>query len=149
MKTLFYSSLLLLNMYATHAKPNDLQANKIIGVWLSADKDLKVEIFERNAHYFGKVVWFWCDPKTPDMNSFKDTENPDPKLRDRKWLGMKVVENLTYKQYGEWNNGTIYDPNTGRKYSSVVRLKTPDTLIVRGYWGIVLLGKNMEFHRVN
>ncbi|WP_158237999.1 DUF2147 domain-containing protein [Emticicia sp. TH156] len=149
MKTLFYTSLLLVNIYAIHSKPDDLQANKIIGIWLSADKDLKVEIFKRNAHYFGKVVWFWCDSKTPDMNSFKDTENPDTRLRDRKWLGMEVVESLTYKQYGEWNNGTIYDPNTGRKYSSVVRLKTRDTLIVRGYWGIELLGKNLEFHRVN
>lgn len=149
MKILFFISLLLMQIQAIDTKPDEVAANRIVGTWLSADKDLKVEIFKKNRQFFGKVVWFLCDPKTPDMESFRDTENPDPKLRSRKWLGMEVVENLTYIHNSEWDNGTIYDPNSGRKYSSVVRLKDASTLVVRGYWGIELFGKNLEFHRVN
>jgi uncharacterized protein (DUF2147 family) len=151
MKVFFLISFLLLNIIKNDKpseKINSTYADKIIGTWLSADKDLKVEIFNRNGHYFGKVVWFACLPTTPNMDDFKDTENPDPKLRTRKWLGMEVVENLTYNKESSWENGTIYDPNSGRKYSSVVRLKDNNTLVVRGYWGIELFGKSLDFKRV-
>jgi uncharacterized protein (DUF2147 family) len=151
MKVLFLISFLLLNIIKNDKpseKINSTYADKIIGTWLSADKDLKVEIFNRNGHYFGKVVWFACLQTTPNMDDFKDTENPDPKLRTRKWLGMEVVENLTYNKESSWENGTIYDPNSGRKYSSVVRLKDNNTLVVRGYWGIELFGKSLDFKRV-
>lgn len=123
-------------------------SDKIVGFWLSENKDLKVEIFKKNNQYFGKVVWFACLPETPNMSDFKDSENPDPKLRNRPWLGMEVVENLKFNGKDAWEDGKIYDPNSGRTYSSVVRLKNMNTLIVRGYWGIEFFGKNLEFHRV-
>lgn len=146
MKILFLISFLLLNV-AKDIKTSDV-SEKIIGTWVSEDKGFKVEIFNKNGHYFGKLVWFVCDRKTPNMDDFKDKENPDPKLKNRKWLGMEVVENLTYNSDGSWGNGTVYDPNSGRKYSSVVRLKDNSTLIVKGYLGVELFGKNLEFHRV-
>jgi uncharacterized protein (DUF2147 family) len=123
-------------------------SDKIVGFWLSAEKDLKVEIFKKNNEFHGKVVWFACLPETPNMSDFKDTENPDPKLRNRPWLGMEVVENLKFNGKDAWEDGKIYDPNSGHTYSSVVRLKNMNTLIVRGYWGIEFFGKNLEFHRV-
>jgi uncharacterized protein (DUF2147 family) len=152
MKILLFISFLIVNIHKdtkVYKIANDASSDKIIGKWLSEERDLKVEIFKKNDHYFGKVVWFFCLPETPNMDDFKDTENPDPKLRNRKWLGMEVVENLIFNNKDAWGNGTIYDPNSGRKYNSVVRLKDANTLIVRGYWGIELFGKNLEFHRAN
>jgi len=122
-------------------------SDKILGTWLSEKRDLKVEIFKKNEKYFGKVVWFKCDPKTPNMEDFKDTENPDSKLRNRSWLGMQVVDNLVFNGKNSWQNGSIYDPNSGRTYTSVVRLENTKKLIVRGYWGIEFFGKNMVFYR--
>lgn len=152
MKILLFISFLLIN---TPNNPKffgiaeNSESDKIIGKWLSEESDLKVEMYKKNNVYFGKVIWFACIPETPNMEDFKDTENPNPKLRNRKWLGMEVVENLLYNGKHTWGNGTIYDPNSGRTYSAVVRLKDSNTLIVRGYWGIELFGKNLEFHRVN
>ncbi|CAH0995537.1 hypothetical protein EMA8858_01660 [Emticicia aquatica] len=123
-------------------------SDRIIGTWFSEDKDLKVEIFKKNGHFLGKVVWFICDPKTPNMEDFKDIENPNPNLRNRSWLGMLVVENLLFNGKDTWENGSIYDPNTGRTYNSVVKLKDINTLVVRGYWGFEIFGKNLVFHRV-
>lgn len=123
--------------------------NRIIGVWLSSEKDLKVEIYKQNDAYFGKIVWFACEPQTPDMNAFKDTENPNPALRGRKWLGLNVLKNLTYNNKGYWSGGEIYDPNTGSTYNTTVRLLNNDQVSVKGYWGIELIGKNMEFHRIS
>jgi uncharacterized protein (DUF2147 family) len=82
------------------------------------------------------------------MESFKDTENPDPTLRNRPWLGMVVVSDLKFNGENEWNDGNIYDPNTGRTYRSVVRLNSAQELIVRGYWGIELFGKNLKFKKI-
>lgn len=130
-----------------HEKENT--GNKIIGTWLSAKKDLKVEIYQKNEAYFGRIVWFACEPKTPDMHAFKDTQNPDPKLRERKWLGMNVLQDLTYNDKGYWSDGKIYDPNSGTTYSSTVHLTSDNTVSVKGYWGIELIGKSLEFHRVN
>jgi uncharacterized protein (DUF2147 family) len=125
------------------------KSEKIIGTWLSEEKDLKVEIFKKGGQFFGKVVWFICDPKTPNMEDFKDTENPNPKFRNRPWLGMQVVDNLTFNGTDTWEKGSIYDPNSGRTYNSVVRLKDINTLIVRGYWGFEIFGKNLVFHRIS
>lgn len=126
-----------------------VQSEQIVGKWMSEDKDMKVEVFKVNDHYVGKLVWFACDPTTPDMESFMDINNPDPKLRNRLWLGMVVLNNLKFDGKGEWNGGSIYDPNSGRTYKSVVRLNSPQELIVRGYWGIKLFGKSLKFNKIN
>ncbi len=121
--------------------------NQIVGFWMSETKDLSVEIYKKNNRFYGKVVWFACLPETPFMEDFKDINNPNPSLRNRKWLGLEVVDNLKYAN-GEWNGGTIYDPNSGRKYSSVVRMKSENSIVVRGYWGLEIFGKSMQFSKV-
>ncbi|MCA0233123.1 DUF2147 domain-containing protein [Runella sp. MFBS21] len=143
MKTLFILATLLL----LHSEKS-ITAEQIIGKWMSEDKDIAVEIFKKNNSYSAQVIWFLCDPKTPEMRSFKDIENPDPKLRNRPWLGMLVVNDLKFDGKSEWKDGNIYDPNSGRTYKSVVRLQSPDRLIVRGYWGIELFGKSLTFNKI-
>ena len=143
MKTLFILATLLL----LHSEKS-ITAEQIIGKWMSEDKDIAVEIFKKNNSYSAQVIWFLCDPKTPEMRSFKDIENPDPKLRNRPWLGMLVVNDLKFDGKSEWKDGNIYDPNSGRTYKSVVRLQSPDSLIVRGYWGIELFGKSLTFNKI-
>ncbi len=117
---------------------------------MSAEKDLAVEVYKLNDHYAGKVVWFDCSrPGTPPMSRHFDTANPNPKLRSRAWLGMNVLNDLRFNGSDEWNSGTVYDPNSGRTYRTVVRMASPKSIIVRGYWGIELLGKNMRFNKVD
>jgi uncharacterized protein (DUF2147 family) len=125
------------------------QSDAILGVWQSETKDLKVEIFKQQNKYFGKLNWFYCEPKTPPMEYYKDKVNPNAALRSRPWLGMILLQNLEFDGKNEWVKGEIYDPNSGRTYSSKVRLANAQTLHVRGYFGIPLLGKTMVFSRKN
>jgi len=48
---------------------------------------------------------------------------------------------------GEWSGGTIYDPNNGKTYSCKLKLTGPDTLKVRGYIGISLIGRSETWKR--
>jgi hypothetical protein len=66
--------------------------NKITGTRFSVGKYLKVEIYQKNDAYFGKIIWFSCDSQPPEMHTLKNTENPNPKFLERKWLGMNVLE---------------------------------------------------------
>lgn len=123
------------------------KSDAIVGTWLSEAKDLKVEVYKQQNQYFGRMIWFYCPPNTPPMEQYKDKENPNPTLRNRAWLGMILLKNLTFDGKSEWENGDIYDPNSGSTYRSKVKLLDAQTLHVRGFVGIPLFGKTMVFSR--
>lgn len=125
-----------------------LIADRIVGVWQSTDNDLRVEIYAKKGQYNGRVVWFLCEGNDPPMTEQRDTENLDPTLRDRLWLGMDTVEKLSYRGNDEWSGGKVYDPNTGHTFDATVRLTAPNQLTVRGYWKLPMLGRSLTFNRV-
>lgn len=125
-----------------------LVADRIVGVWQSTDNDLRVEIYAKKGQYNGRVAWFLCEGDDPPMTEQRDTENPDPALRNRLWLGMDTVEKLTYKGKDEWSGGKVYDPNSGHTFDVTVRLTAPNQLTVRGYWKLPMLGRSLTFNRV-
>ena len=145
MKALLIASLLFLaNTQKT------VKSDQILGRWMADSKDLTVEVFRENGRYAARIVWFECTEAQPrKLAAHRDTNNPDPKLRGRSWLGMVVVDDLTFDpEENEWSGGNIYDPNSGHTFRSVVRMNSPQQFTVRGYWGIELLGKNLHFTRL-
>jgi uncharacterized protein (DUF2147 family) len=144
LKTLLVSGLLVSLFGFSSPRPDD----RILGTWQSAAGDLRVAITERDGQYAGQIVWFACPPGTRPMEAYVDTENPNPALRNRPWLGLTIVQMLRYRGSNEWGGGSVYDPNSGRTYSAVVRLTTDHQLAVRGYWKVQWLGKTMQFARV-
>ena len=123
------------------------QSDAIVGTWLSEVKDLKVEVYKQKNQFYGKMIWFDCPMNTPPMDHYKDKENPNVSLRNRSWLGMVLLKDLIFDGKNEWVNEDIYDPNSGSTYRSKVKLLNAQTLHVRGYFGIPLLGKTMVFNR--
>ncbi len=77
-----------------------------------------------------------------------DRENPDPALRSRPVIGLRIFEGFTYDGDGRWKNGTIYDPASGKTYSCKIRLQDDGSLKVRGFIGISLLGRTEIWTRV-
>ncbi len=137
----------LCNTINTFSQQESNPSDQIIGKWMSAANDLKVEVYKENGIYRAKVIWFACLPNV-SMNQFYDTENPNPALRSRPWLGLQILDGLQYYNGLEWNKGKVYDPNTGHTFSSVCRLESQNTLKVRGYWLYEWIGKNLIFYRV-
>lgn len=120
-------------------------ANAIKGLWFNPEKDGKVDIYESSGKYYGKLVWmktpFEADGKTPR----KDSKNKNTSLRDRTLLNMVILTGFAFEN-GKWVDGEVYDPKSGKTYSSVMSLKG-DKLEIRGYIGTPLLGRTAVFTR--
>lgn len=112
----------------------------IVGEWLTAAKDGKVQIYKSGNKFFGKISW-------GNRPNGKDTNNPDPKLRDQNLIGLVILKDFSFNGKDKWEDGTIYDPNNGKTYSCVIRIKDEKTLEVRGYIGISLLGRTEVWTR--
>lgn len=117
-------------------------ANDITGTWYNEEKDGKIEIFIENGKYHGKIVWVDLEPGENGL----DENNPDPELRDRSLIGLKILEGFEYDD-GEYEDGDIYDPKSGNTYSCTMRLEEDDRLYVRGYVGISLIGRTTYWTR--
>jgi len=131
--------LVLLNL-VSHAqvKPED----RIKGIWLTEEKDGKIEIFRTGNTYTGRLVW-GNSVLDRNGNPKRDVNNPDPKLKSRTLQGMVMLTGLVYED-GKWQEGKIYNGLTGKSYSVVITLKG-NTLFLRGYiglrcWGRLLFG---------
>ena len=125
------------------------QENDILGYWLNEKGDAKIQINKNNYIFFGKIVWLE-KPKDENGQWKLDTENPNESLRNRKKLGLQILDNLTWDaDKKEWNNGEIYDAREGDTYSLFARLKDQNTLNLRGYIGFSLFGKTTSWTRTN
>ncbi len=116
------------------------QSDAIMGVWLTAPKDGKIEIYKESDRFFGKIVW----GKEPGR---KDEKNPDASLRSHELMGTVILKNFKFNGKDKWEGGTIYDPNNGKTYSCNMKLKDKNTLEVRGYIGFSLLGRTEVWTR--
>ncbi|MCB0628240.1 MAG: DUF2147 domain-containing protein [Saprospiraceae bacterium] len=79
---------------------------KILGTWLNAMENARIEIFKRDDKYFGKVVWLANElnlDQLPESKLRKNATAPQPD----EILGKEIISNLEYEN-GEWVNGTIY-----------------------------------------
>jgi uncharacterized protein (DUF2147 family) len=86
-------------------------ADRILGTYLTDEKDAKVKIFKKGNKYYGKVVWL-KNPKNSEGEILVDKNNHNKKLRKRPLLGLLFITGLEYDD-GEWVNGRLYGPKEG------------------------------------
>ena len=141
------SIVLSLILFSIHFNLLAQDAKAVIGVWYTADQRGKVEIYPCEDEYCGKLVWM-KDPNGPDGKPRKDVENPDPALQNRTIQGLQILKNLEYDEDGEYEDGEIYDPESGKTYSCLMRLSEDgNNLQIRGYIGFSLIGRSEEWTR--
>ncbi|RZS98084.1 DUF2147 domain-containing protein [Cecembia calidifontis] len=140
-KTVLILALLIFNVLEVSMAQ---KATSIIGKWYNTEKDAIIEIFEERGKFFGRVVWL----KEPLENGrpVLDSNNADRTKRNNPIIGLKLLENFEFKA-GIWENGTIYDPRNGKTYSSTIRQKSERVLEVRGFIGLSLIGRTVEWTR--
>jgi uncharacterized protein (DUF2147 family) len=113
----------------------------IIGYWLNEEEDAKIEIYQRENIFEGKIVWM-AEPKDENGNWKLDTKNPNENLRLRKKIGLVILHNLKWDDdQKEWNGGQIYDSREGDTYSLFAKTEEFNTLKFRGIYRIFTVWK--------
>lgn len=121
-------------------------ADAVIGKWLNKDKNAHIQIFKKGNAYFGKIVWL-KEPLNEAKKPKVDEQNPNESLRTRPILNLEILQNFKFND-GVWENGTIYDPKSGKTYSCKISQEGNDKLNVRGFIGISLIGRTDTWTRV-
>ena len=141
MKKLFLLLFISISLSSFSQKNSD-----VTGKWYTAEKDAIITIFEDNNTLSGKITWM-LNPNDENGNPKKDPLNPNKDLRDRARLDMVMMTKFAYQKDNVWDGGTLYDPKTGKTYSGMITLKDKNTLDLRGYVGIALLGRTQTWTR--
>jgi uncharacterized protein (DUF2147 family) len=128
------------------------QADKVLGFWLTEEKDAQIQIVKSaDGKYNGTIVWL--DEPFEDDGSIKvDDENPDPKLQKRTIMGLPLLKNFVYDSKNkEWQDGTIYDPDSGNTYDCYMWFdEDQNVLKIKGYiLGMRFIGRKSEWYREN
>jgi uncharacterized protein (DUF2147 family) len=119
-----------------------------LGLWWAEGGAAQVEIRACRDQLCGRVAWL-RSPFGDDGCGLRDENNPAPSNRSRPVLGMDILQGLSAEgDDGEWTGGTIYDPATGNTYSCRMTVHDDDTLSIRGYVGVPLLGRTTKWFRV-
>ena len=126
------------------AGPLYANGSDVFGTWLTGDGDGWVTITPDGAGLSGVIAG---SPNDDPERSKVDDKNPDPELRSRALLGLELFSGFEFDGDDRWINGTIYDPNSGKTYRCIITIRDRDTLRVRGYVGISLLGRTETWTR--
>lgn len=131
------------------ANPSLASEPSPVGRWVSIDdKDGKprsvIEIFDVAGALQAKVVQIY---DRPGDNPGHLCKKCDGDLKDKPVLGMMIMNGLK-RDGGEWDGGTILDPDSGNVYSAKLHLVDGgQKLEVRGYLGISLFGRSQTWVR--
>ncbi|OHX65996.1 DUF2147 domain-containing protein [Flammeovirga pacifica] len=120
---------------------SDNQIKNIEGIWMTGLKDAKVEItIDDTGKAQGRIVWMLRD-KEEDGGPRIDKLNPDSSKREVLLENMIMLSDFQYKGNGVWEDGEVYDPDSGKTYSGSIQNAGPNVLKMRGYVGIKLFGR--------
>lgn len=119
-----------------------------LGTWLTGSKKGHVQIYKQGDKYFGKIVWL-KEPNDPATGKPRtDAKNPDVLQKNRHLLGLVNLRDFKYEGNNTWEDGKIYDPETGKEYSCKIKLTNANQLDVRGFIGVSLIGRTDSWVRV-
>lgn len=132
----FTAGLLFLSLLSfAQDKPTD-----IVGIWKSGGNDpAKIQIYTVGDKFYGKIIWL--DKPAINGKQRVDLLNPDKTKRAENIVGLQILNDFKFNGSNTWEGGTIYDPKSGKTYSCTIKFNANNSIKVRGYIGISLLGR--------
>jgi uncharacterized protein (DUF2147 family) len=144
---LFFTTVLFTATTAFSAVPGN-----VTGMWKTDGGDSQLELFRCGTQICGKIIWLktpnYIDRKDGPVGASKtDRKNPNPSLRNRPILGLQVMSGFTDLGGNKWDNGSSYNPESGKTYKSKLYLASAKRLELRGYVGCSLFGRTLVLTR--
>ena len=150
---LLVGSLLTAGQALAAAQP----ADGLTGYWQTPSKKRSAVVYisRKNGAYNGRIVALQ-QPRFPENadnghagEKKTDIYNPDKSKRSRPLIGLVIIKGLTVNGADHWEDGTIYNPDSGKRYKLQATLqKSGKTLKMHAYVGMALFGLTQHWKRV-
>jgi uncharacterized protein (DUF2147 family) len=129
------------------AQDKNAKADELIGEWWTENNEGRVQMARyKDGTYRGTTTCCKKDQTDKDNPGSLDIHNPKPELRNRSTIGIVLIWNLKFED-GEYVDGHVYNPRDGKTYRMKMEVIDKDTIKVRGYMGISLLGQTQTWKR--
>ena len=115
-----------------------------VGHWLTEKKSGIIEIYRcvnGGETLCGRLAWFRIKPDDPNPQGL-DLNDPDPSRRNQPLCGLTFMSGFKPVEPNKWEEGSIYDPDSGNTYHGTIKLRDDGTLDLHGYIGISLIGRS-------
>lgn len=123
-------------------------ADAIVGVWEPGNGKARVKIDNIEGKFYGRIVWL-KEPNDPNTGKPKtDANNSDESMKNVPLRGYRMLKDFEYKGKGIWEEGTIYDPETGNTYTSIITMKDENTIDIRGFVGVKTFGRSDTWRKL-
>ncbi len=132
------------------AAPEATGSGEVRGLWVDHREEDKrkvaVWIEDCDGLLCGRIYWL-KKPLSASGNPKRDRHNPDSALRARPLCGLRILSGFRRVTESTWSAGQIYNASDGQIFSSTITLENDGSLRIRGYVGISLFGKTVEWVR--
>lgn len=135
-----FAGLLFAGLSTFAQKTEDLK-----GIWLNEQKDIRLEIYEKDHKFYGRIIGGNGIYETDGKTIKQDKKNPSASQQSRSMFNLIILSDYSYND-GEWTGGTIYDPKSGKTYKGKMKL-VQGRLEIRGYLGSPMFGKTATWTR--
>ncbi|HKP64551.1 MAG TPA: DUF2147 domain-containing protein [Polyangiales bacterium] len=139
----------LVAVAGSHGQARHKPGDEILGEWWTEGNQGRI-LMKRasDGTFLGKTTC--CVPVKPsEDHPAQDVHNPNPKQRSRSTVGIILIWKLTYEGDGEYADGYVYNPRDGKTYRIDMEVVDRNTVKIRGYIGIPLLGQTQTWKRFN
>jgi uncharacterized protein (DUF2147 family) len=118
-----------------------------IGLWKTIDDKTGaaraiVRIYEQDGRLFGKIEGSFMPGA-----EHRFCEVCTDERKGQPMLGLIIIRNMKHTG-DEYSGGDILDPDTGSVYHCKMHVEGGTRLVLRGYIGISLLGRNQTWQRM-
>jgi len=118
------------------------------GVWVSVDdvsnqRKSEISLYVDEGKLYGQIARLLLEE-----DKGKQCAACKGQLKDKPIEGLTIIEGLEWDGTA-WTGGKILDPANGKQYSCTLTLENDQTLKVRGYLGISLLGRTQTWYKAS
>jgi uncharacterized protein (DUF2147 family) len=138
---------ILISSLTFFASAQSVQSDDIAGLWETGSGKARVNIIKSGNYFYGRIVWL-KEPLNEEGKPKVDKNNPDETKRSTPLLGYRMLSSFEYKGDNLWEDGTIYDPESGSTYSCKITMDDKNTMNIRGFIGIAAFGRTDVWKRL-
>ena len=134
----------LVGLTSAYAQAETKQAFE--GVWVSVDdvsnqRKSEISLYVEGGKLYGQIARLLLEE-----DKGKQCAACKGDLKNKPIEGLTIIEGLEWDG-SAWTGGKILDPANGKQYSCTLTLEDDQTLKVRGYLGISLLGRTQTWYK--